>query len=125
MTNYNVTGKVENQVGHNNIVNNNHITGRLEIESADLGQIINNVVGSLDLDQNGTIVIAGNIVNGTAKYGTNGWCGTENNQISGSTTGTCIGNVEVDVRNTGSTPVKFVAVYMTNITLVGHPSYEL
>src|SRR5437660_9746079 len=125
MTNTNVTGQVENEVGHNTIVNNNHITGRLEIESADLGQIINNVVGSLDLDQNGTIVIAGNIVNGTAKYGTNGWCGTGNNQISGSTTGTCIGNVEVDVRNTGSATVKFVAVYMTNIPLAGVPSWQL
>src|SRR5437660_1638642 len=125
MTNSNVTGQVENEVGHNTIVNNNHITGRLEIESADLGQIINNVVGSLDLDQNGTIVIAGNIVNGTAKYGTNGWCGTGNNQISGSTTGTCIGNVEVDVRNTGSATVKFVAVYMTKIPLAGVPSWQL
>src|SRR6266702_1975634 len=125
MTNSNVTGQVENEVGHNTIVNNNHITGRLEIESADLGQIINNVVGSLDLDQNGTIVIAGNIVNGTVKYGTNGWCGTGNNQISGSTTGTCIGNVEVDVSNTGSTTVKFVAVYMTNIPLAGGLSWQL
>src|SRR5437899_5111584 len=125
MTNSNVTGQVENEVGHNTIVNNNHISGRLEIESADLGQIINNVVGSLDLDANGTIVIAGNIVNGTVKYGTNGWCGTGNNQISGSTTGTCIGNVEVDVSNTGSTPVKFVAVYMTNIPLAGSPSWQL
>jgi FlaG/FlaF family flagellin (archaellin) len=125
MTNSNVTGQVENEVGHNTIVNNNRVSGRLEIESADLGQIINNVVGSLDLDQNGTIVIAGNIVNGTAKYGTNGWCGTGNNQISGSTTGTCIGNVEVDVRNTGATPVKFVQVYMTNIPLGGGLSWQL
>src|SRR5438552_4979413 len=125
MTNSNVTGQVENEVVYNTIVNNNRISGRLEIESADLGQIINNVVGSLDLDANGTIVIAGNIVNGTAKYGTNGWCGTGNNQISGSTTGTCIGNVEVDVRNTGSATVKFVAVYMTNIPLAGVPSWQL
>jgi hypothetical protein len=125
MTNSNVTGQVENEVGHETIVNNNRITGRLEIESADLGQIINNVVGSLDLDQNGTIVIAGNVVSGTAKYGTNGWCGTGNNQISGSTTGTCVGNVEVDVANTGSIPVKFVAVYMTNIPLAGSPSWQL
>src|SRR5438046_832138 len=125
MTNSNVTGQVENEVGHNTIVNNNHITGRLEIESADLGQIVNNVVGDLDLDANGPIVLAGNIVNGTAKYGTNGWCGTGNNQISGSTTGTCIGNVEVDVSNTGSIPTKFVAVYMTNIPLAGSPSWQL
>src|SRR3989449_3187777 len=125
MTNSNVTGQVENEVGHNTIVNNNRITGRLEIESADLGQIINNVVGSLDLDQNGTIVIAGNHVSGNALYGTNGWCGTGNNQISGATTGTCIGNVEVDVSNTGSIPVKFVAVYMTNIPLAGSPSWQL
>jgi FlaG/FlaF family flagellin (archaellin) len=125
MTNSNVTGQVENEVGHNTIVNNNHVTGRLEIESADLGQIINNVVGSLDLDQNGTIVIAGNIVNGPAKYGFNAWCGTGNNQISGSTTGNCIGNVEVDVSNTGSTPVKFVQVYMTNIPLAAGLSWHL
>jgi hypothetical protein len=138
MTNTNVTGQVENEVGHNTIVNNNHISGRLEIESADLGQIINNVVGSLDLDANGTIVIAGNVVNGTAEcgqppvpgasvcYGSNAWCGTGNNQIpSGQTFGNCIGNVEVDVRNTGATPVKFVQVYMTNIPLAGSPSWQL
>src|SRR2546422_7047350 len=141
MTNTNVTGQVENEVGHNTIVNNNHVSGRLEIESADLGQIINNVVGSLDLDANGTIVIAGNTVTGAAGcpapplgpipgksvcYGSNAWCGTGNNQIpSGQTQGNCIGNVEVDVRNTGSTPVTFVAVYMTNIPLVGVPSWQL
>src|SRR3989442_3970984 len=138
MTNSNVTGQVENEVGHNTIVNNNHVSGRLEIESADLGQIINNVVGSLDLDANGTIVIAGNTVTGATGcparpiagksvcYGSNAWCGTGNNQIpSGQTNGSCIGNVEVDVRNTGSTPVTFVAVYMTNIPLVGVPSWQL
>src|SRR5438128_7397952 len=134
MTNTNVTGQVENEVGHNTIVNNNHVSGRLEIECADLGQIINNVVGSLDTDWNGTIVIAGNTVTGNATcqhtsnvvcYGTNAWCGTGNNQISGATTGTCIGNVEVDVRNTGSTPVKFVQLYMTNIPLAGVPSWQL
>jgi hypothetical protein len=125
MTNSNVTGQVENEVGHETVVNNNRVSGRLEIESADLGQIINNVVGSLDLDQNGTIVIAGNVVSGTAKYGTNGWCGTGNNQISGSTTGSCIGNVEVDVANTGSIPVKFLQVYMTNIPLAGGLSWQL
>src|SRR6266487_2354817 len=125
MTNSNVTGQVENEVGHETIFNGNHISSRLEVESADLGQIINNTVGGLDLDWNGTIVVAGNIVTGagatcpsTGKivcYGTNAWCGIGNNQISGSTSGTCVGNVEVDVRNTGSTPVNFVAVYMTNI----------
>src|SRR5438132_133245 len=141
MTNSNVTGQVENEVGHNTIVNNNRITGRLEIESADLGQIINNVVGSLDLDANGTIVIAGNTVTGAAGcpappigpipgksvcYGSNAWCGTGNNQIPpGQTNGNCIGNVEVDVRNTGSTPVTFVAVYMTNIPLAASPSWQL
>src|SRR6266705_2794875 len=141
MTNSNVTGQVENEVGHNTIVNNNHISGRLEIESADLGQIINNVVGSLDLDANGTIVIAGNTITGAAGcpapplgpilgksvcYGSNAWCGTGNNQIPpGQTNGNCIGNVEVDVRNTGSTSVTFVAVYMTNIPLAASPSWQL
>lgn len=138
MTSTNVTGQVENEVGHNTIVNNNHISGRLEIESADLGQIINNVVGSLDLDANGTIVIAGNTVIGTTGcglppipgksvcYGLNAWCGTGNNQIPpGQTNGNCIGNVEVDVRNTGATPVKFVQVYMTNIPLAAGLSWQL
>jgi len=138
MTNTNVTGQVENEVGHNTIVNNNHVSGRLEIESADLGQIINNVVGSLDLDANGTIVIAGNTVTGATGcpappiagksvcYGSNAWCGTGNNQIpTGQTNGSCIGNVEVDVRNTGSTPVTFVAVYMTNIPLAATLSWHL
>jgi len=135
MTNSNVTGQVENEVGHETIFNGNHISSRLEVESADLGQIINNTVGGLDLDWNGTIVVAGNIVTGagatcpsTGKivcYGTNAWCGIGNNQISGSTSGTCVGNVEVDVRNTGSTSVKFVAIYMTNIPLAANPSWQL
>jgi len=138
MTNSNVTGQVENEVGHNTIVNNNHVSGRLEIESADLGQIINNVVGSLDLDANGTTVIGGYTVTGATGcpappiagksvcYGSNAWCGTGNNQIpSGQTSGSCIGNVEVDVRNTGSTPVTFVAVYMTNIPLAATLSWQL
>jgi len=138
MTNTNVTGQVENEVGHNTIVNNNHVSGRLEIESADLGQIINNVVGSLDLDANGTIVIAGNTVTGATGcpanpiagksvcYGSNAWCGTGNNQIpSGQTNGNCVGNVEVDVRNTGSIPVKFLQVYMTNIPLAAGLSWQL
>src|SRR2546425_2215665 len=135
MTNSNVTGQVENEVGHETIFNGNHISSRLEVESADLGQIINNTVGGLDLDWNGTIVVAGNIVTGagatcpsTGKivcYGTNAWCGIGNNQISGATSGTCVGNVEVDVRNTGSIPVKFLQVYMTNIPLAGNPSWQL
>ena len=141
MTNSNVTGQVENEVGHNTIVNNNRVSGRLEIESADLGQIINNVVGSLDLDANGTIVIAGNTVTGAAGcpappigpipgksvcYGSNAWCGTGNNQVpSGQVFGNCIGNVEVDVRNTGGAPVKFVQVYMTNIPLAAGLSWQL
>jgi hypothetical protein len=138
MTNTNVTGQVENEVGHNTIVNNNRVSGRLEIESADLGQIINNVVGSLDLDANGTVVIAGNTVTGATGcpappipgksvcYGSNAWCGTGNNQVPpGQTNGNCIGNVEVDVRNTGATPVKFVQVYMTNIPLAAGLSWQL
>jgi hypothetical protein len=135
MTNSNVTGQVENEVGHVTIFNGNRISSRLEVESADLGQIINNTVGGLDLDWNGTIVVAGNIVTGagatcpsTGKivcYGTNAWCGIGNNQISGASSGTCVGNVEVDVRNTGSIPVKFVQVYMTNIPLAASPSWKL
>jgi hypothetical protein len=125
MTNSTVTGQVENEVGHQTFFVGNHVTGRLEVESADQGSIIGNTVGSLDLDQNGVVVVASNTVNGTAKYGTNGWCGTGYNIILGGSTGVCIGNVEVDVMNTGSIPVKFVSAYMTNIPLAGNPSWQL
>jgi hypothetical protein len=125
MTNSTVTGQVENEVGHQTFFVGNHISGRLEVESADQGSIISNTLGSLDLDQNGVIVIASNNVSGSAKYGTNGWCGTGNNIITGPTTGICTGNVEVDVMNTGSIPVKFVSAYMTNIPLAGSLSWQL
>jgi hypothetical protein len=125
MTNSTVTGQVENEVGHETYFVMNHISGRLEVESADQGSILNNILGSLDLDQNGTLVVSGNNVNGSAKYGTNGWCGTGNNIITGPTTGICIGNVEVDVLNTGSTPVKLTSIYLSNGPLTGTLSWKL
>ena len=125
MTNSTVTGQVENEVGHQTYFVGNHISLRLEVESADQGSIISNTVGSLDLDQNGVVVIASNTVNGSVKYGLNRWCGTGYNIILGGTTGVCVGNVEVDVLNTGSIPVKLVSVYMTNIPLAGGLSWQL
>jgi hypothetical protein len=125
MTGTTVIGQVENEVGHQTTVIGNHISGRLEIESADQGQIINNTVGSLDLDQNGVIVISANNVNGNVLYGTNGWCGTGNNIISGTISGGCTGNTEVDVMNTGSIPVKLVAIYLSNTALAGDLSWQL
>jgi hypothetical protein len=125
MTNSTVTGQIENEVGHQTYFVGNHVSGRLEVESADQGSIIGNTVGSLDLDQNGVVVVASNTVNGSATYGTNGWCGTGYNVISGGTTGSCVGNVEVDVLNTGSIPVKFVSAYMTNIPLAGNLTWQL
>ena len=125
MSNSTVIGQVENEVGHETYFVGNHISLRLEVESADQGSIISNTVGSLDLDQNGAVVIASNTVNGSVKYGTNRWCGTGYNVILGGTTGVCVGNVEVDVINTGSIPVNFVSVYMTNIPLAGGLSWQL
>ena len=125
MTNTTVTGMVENEVGHQTFIIGNRISGDLEVESADQGQIINNTVASLDLDQNGVIVISGNTVNGPILYGTNGWCATGNNRISGSISGSCIGNTEVDVMNTGSIPVKLVAIYLSNLPLAGGLSWQL
>src|SRR2546425_9592879 len=66
MTNSNVNGQIVNEVGHQNFLLENCVTGRLEVESADQGSIIGNTVGSLDLDQNGVVVVASNTVNGTA-----------------------------------------------------------
>src|SRR2546422_6940794 len=125
MTNSTVTGQIENEVGHQTFFVGNHISGRLEVESADQGSIIGNTVGSLDLDQNGVVVIASNTVNGTAKYGTNGWCGTGYNIILGGTQGICVGNVEVGDGNTGSITVEVGSGCMTNIPLAGNPSWQL
>src|SRR5437879_13034515 len=96
MHNSTVTGQVENEVGHQTFFVGNHVTGRLEVESADQGSIIGNTVGSLDLDQNGVVVIAANTVNGTAKYGSNGWCGTGCSVILRGTQGICVGHGGVD-----------------------------
>jgi len=125
MTGTIVTGQVENEVGHATYLISDHISGRLEIESADQGQIINDTVASLDLDQNGVIVISGNNVNSNVLYGTNGWCATGNNKISGSITGNCVGNTEVDVMNTGSIPVKLISIYLSNIPLATGLSWQL
>lgn len=126
MTGNTVTGQIENEVGHQTYFIGNRIAGRLEVESADYGQIINNTgITLLDLDQNGVLVVAGNTINGNALYGTNGWCGTGNNKISGTSTGTCVGNVEVDVMNTGSIPSKLVAIYLSNAPLAGGLSWQL
>jgi hypothetical protein len=120
-----VTGQVENEVGHQTTFIGNRISGNLEVESADQGQIINNTVTSLDLDQNGVIVISANNVNGNVLYGTNGWCATGNNRISGTISGGCIGNTEVDVMNTGSIPVNLIAIYLSNTPLAGGLSWQL
>jgi len=125
MTGTTVTGLVENEVGHQTFIIGNRISGDLEVESADQGQIINNTVTSLDLDQNGVIVISGNAVNRYVAYGANGWCATGNNRVSGSITGNCVGNTEVDVMNTGSIPVKLVAIYLSNIPLSASLSWQL
>ena len=125
MTNSVSTGQIENEVGHQTFFVGDRISGRLEVESADQGQIINNTVTLLDLDQNGVLVISGNTVNGNILYGQNGWCGTGNNKITGSTSGICVGNVEVDIMNTGSIPVKLVSVYLDNIPLGGGLSWSL
>ncbi len=126
MINNTVTGQVESEVSHYAIVTNNVISDRLEIESADFGQIQNNQVGGvLDLDQNGVLAISGNTINGNALYGTNGWCGTAYNTIRGSTSGTCQGNVAVDVLNAGSIPVTLQSLYLGNVPISGTVSWSL
>jgi hypothetical protein len=128
MYNSTVTGQVENEVGHDTFFVGNTISGRLEVESADFGQVVGNNVGSLDFDQNGAIVIASNTVHGSVNYRNyNGWCGTGSNAISGSIINpqNCVGKVEVDVSNTGGTTVTLVSIYMTNYPLAGSLSWQL
>ena len=144
MINSLVNGQIEAEVNHEAIVTGNTVTGRLEVESADFGQIVNNDIGMLDMDQNGILVISGNTVHGNDPYfpgngscasgtataicyGLNRWCSAGNNVvISGShNEAVCIGNVEVDVANTGSTSVTLVAAYMTGLPLSGPLSWHL
>ncbi len=129
MINNTVTGQVESEVSHYAIVTGNTISDRLEIESADFGQIQNNLVGgNLDLNANGVLAISGNTVNGNALYYTdapNGWCGTAYNTIKGSISGSCQGNIGVDVLNTGSIPVQIQSVYIANTPLAGTLSWSL
>ena len=128
MNNSTVTGQVENEVGYQTFFVGNTISGRLEVESASFGQVVNNSVGSLDFDQNGAIVISSNTVHGNVTYRNyEGWCGAGNNVISGSVTNAskCVGNVEVDISNTGATPVTLVSAYLTNYPLAGGLSWQL
>ena len=128
-------GMVESEVSHQAVVTGNTINGgRLEIESADFGQITNNKVGVLDLDQNGIVVISSNTIYGNDPsypgqgilFGLNRWCASGNEVIlSGSQTGICVGNIEIDLVNTGSTPVNLVGAYMSNIPLSGPISWKL
>ncbi len=126
MINNTVNGQVETEVSHYAIVAGNNISGRLEIESADFGQVQNNQVGGvLDLDQNGVIVISGNTVNGDVLYGTNGWCGTGYNRILGSISGSCIGDISIDILNTGSIPATLIIIYVSNVPFSGNVTWSL
>lgn len=126
LINNTINGQVESEVSHYAIVTGNTLTSRLEVESTDFGQIQNNIIGgTLDLDQNGVVAISGNTVNGNALYGTNGWCGTAFNQIRGSISGSCIGNLTVDVLNTGAIPVTLVTLYMSNVPFNGNLTWSL
>ncbi len=126
MINTTVTGQVETEVSHYATITGNHITGRFEMESADFGQVQNNWIGGvLDMDQNGVVAISGNTVVGNALYGTNGWCGTAYNTIQGTTSGTCVGNLSLDILNTGAIPVKLVQVYVSNAPMSGGLSWSL
>jgi hypothetical protein len=126
MINDTVNGQIESEVSHYAIVTGNTISGRLEVECADFGQIQNNIIGgTLDLDQNGVVAISGNTVNGNALYGSNGWCGTAFNQIRGTISGSCIGNLTVDVLNTGAIPVTLVTLYMSNVPFNGNLTWSL
>ena len=133
MMNTTVDGQVESEVSHIATITGNTVIGRLEVESADFGQITNNRVQVLDLDQNGVLVISGNTITGNDSYfpgpsllyGFNRWCAAGNNVVSGGSTGICIGNIEIDIINTGSIPVNLISIYMSGIPLSGPMSWKL
>ncbi len=112
MTGSTVVGETEFEVNQNSIIVGNTLPGGMEVEAVNFAQITGNVVAWLDIDQDGAVVISDNTVNGDVTFGTNGWCATGNNAVSGSTGGSCIGQIEVDVANTGSVPVTLRAIYI-------------
>jgi hypothetical protein len=129
-----VNGQMESEVSSQAFVTGNTVNGRLEVESATFGQITNNEIEMLDVDQNGILVISGNTILGNdpyypgeaIRYGLNRWCAAGNEVVvTGSFSGVCIGNIEIDVANTGSIPVNLVAAYMSNIPLAGPISWKL
>ena len=87
MTNSTVNGQVESEVGHQTLIMGNTINGRLEVESADFGQISNNKIGMLDLDQNGIIVVSGNTIYGNDPY----YSGSDPICAGGTATAACYG----------------------------------
>jgi len=149
MVNSTVTGQIESEVSSKAVVTGNTVTARLEIESAVFGQVTNNKIGMLDMDQNGIMVVSGNTVYGNDPYfngvwvngqivcqpgtataicfGYNGWCAQGNDVVIAGTHNevACIGNIEIDLSNTGSTPVNLVAAYMSNVALSGPISWKL
>jgi len=63
-----VKGQIESEVSSQAVVTGNTINGRLEVESPTFGQITDNKVELLDLDQNGILVISGNTIYGNDPY---------------------------------------------------------
>ncbi len=126
MTGSTVNGYAEFEVNQSSTIVGNTFSGGMEAEADNFAQVTGNViVGGLDIDQDGAVVVSGNTITGGLSFGQNGWCATGNNIVSGGSTGTCTGQVEVDVVNTGSVPVTLRAVYIDSGLLTGTVSWSL
>ena len=115
MTGTTVSGDAEFEVNQADTIVGNTIGGQLEAEADGTVLVTGNVAYHIDDDGNGAAIISGNTIGlGGISYGADGWCASSNNHTTGTVSGTCTGQVTVNVVNTGSTPITFRGIYLDN-----------
>ncbi len=107
-----VTGMAEFEVNTASTIIGNKVGGQLEAEADGTATVVGNTAGGFDDDGNGAAVVSGNTFNGNVSYGQDGWCAAGNNKVTGTTTGTCNGQVALNLVNTGSIPVTLRSIYV-------------
>ncbi len=106
-----VSGTAEFEVNTASIIIGNNVAGGLEAEADGTATVTGNTAASFDDDGNGAAIVSGNTFTGAVSYGQDGWCASGNNK-AGSTSGTCNGQVVINIENTGSIPVILTSIYV-------------
>ncbi len=105
-----VSGMAEFEVNTASTIIGNRVGGALEAEADGTATVTGNTAASFDDDGNGAAIVSGNTFSGGISYGQDGWCASGNN--IGSTSGTCTGQVTLNIVNTGSIPVTLRSLYV-------------